>query len=286
VRRLERIEAILAQAGHCVTAVPTAAPGAAASLAREKIATAADLIIACGGDGTINEIAQGMVGSPVPLAILPAGTANVLANEMGLGSGLESAARSLATWEPHRIAAGRICNSEGASRYFLMMAGVGLDARIVFDLNAALKRRWGKLAYWMAGLTQLGRPLEQFEVEIDGRTYRAGFALFARVRNYAGDLEIARRVTLLDDTFEVVLFEGRRPLRYLLYLGAVVTHRLYGLRGITMLRARSARFLAPAGQQAHIQVDGEYIGTLPGEVEFVPGAITLLIPPTYAARGS
>lgn len=253
-------------------------------MAKDAIAAGADLILACGGDGTINEVAEGMIGSHVPLAILPGGTANVLATELGVGSGLDRAASRLATCIPKRVSAGRIRARNACERHFLLMAGVGLDAYIVYKMSAELKRRWGKLAYWIGGFGQLTRELEEFDVDTDGKRTRASFALVTKVRNYGGDLEIAREVTMLDDTFEMVLFEGSESLRYLRYFTGVVANRLPGMEGVTIVRAHCARFTAPMDSQVYVQVDGEFAGRLPSEVEIVPNALTLLMPPEYATR--
>jgi diacylglycerol kinase (ATP) len=277
-RLIRRVLKTLARVGHQATAAPTPGPAAAAGLARDSIAAGADLIAVLGGDGTINEVAEGMVGSRVPLGILPGGTANVLACELGLAGKPERVAERLADLEPRRIAMGRVHCAGASPRHFLAMAGVGLDAHIVYELSADAKKRWGKLAYWAGGLSQLGRTLEEFDVEIDGHTYRSSFALFTKVRNYGGDLEIARRVNILDDQFEVVLFAGANPGRYLKYLTGVAVNRLDGMSGVTILRASKACLRAEAGVQVHVQIDGEYAGQLPAQLEIVKDALTLLIP--------
>lgn len=281
---IRRAEEILTRSGTRVQVAPTPGPNAAAAVSKDAIAAGADLILACGGDGTINEVAEGMIGSDVPLAILPGGTANVLANEIGIGSRLEHAAKELFGLVPRRVSAGRFRARDASARHFLLMAGVGLDAYIVYKMSADLKKRWGKLAYWIGGFSQLTRDLEEFDVDLDGRRTRASFALVTKVRNYGGDLEIARNVTMLDDTFEMVLFEGNQSLRYLKYFTGVVANRLPGMEGVTIVRARCARFTAPMDSQVYVQVDGEYAGRLPSEVEIVPNALTLLMPPQYAAR--
>ena len=277
-RLVEGVLNALARAGHQVTVQPTTAPNVATGLARHSVAAGADLIVVLGGDGTINEVAEGMIGSRIPLGILPGGTANVLACELGLTGKPESVAGRLAELEPRRIAVGRVHCAGVDPRHFLAMAGVGLDAHIVYGMSAGAKKRWGKLAYWAGGFSQLTRTLEVFDVEIEGRTYRSSFALLTKVRNYGGDLEIARRVSILDDQFEVVLFAGSSPGRYLKYLTGVAANRLEGMSGVTILRARKACFRAEAGERVHVQIDGEYAGQLPGLVEIAPDALTLLIP--------
>jgi diacylglycerol kinase (ATP) len=278
---IERVLQALTRAGHRVSAKRTPGPGEAAAIARDSIVAGADLILAFGGDGTINEVAEGVIGSRTPLGILPGGTANVVSYELKLGSSPVKVASRLADYRPERISVGRL-KSEGAkTRHFLAMAGVGLDAHIVYRMSAGLERRWGKLAYWIGGFSQLARELEEFDVEIEGRTYRCSFALITKVRNYGGNFEIARRVSIVDDQFEVVLFAGSRGTRYLKYLAGVALNRLYGMSGVTILRAREVTFRAMRDDRVYIQIDGEYAGRLPGKVEVVPDALTLLIPASY-----
>ena len=190
---IHRATEILTRDGHHVTAAPTTGPNTAGALAREHIERGADLIIVAGGDGTINETAEGMIGTGVPLAILPGGTANVLAMEMKLGGNLLRVAGRLGELRPKRISVGHITCDEGrTSRHFLLMAGIGLDAHVVHNVNPGLKSRTGKFAYWVAGWSLLGKRLAEFDVEIDGQTRRCSFALLTKVRNYGGDFEIAR----------------------------------------------------------------------------------------------
>ena len=268
-----------------VESLPTEGPGTAGAIARRAIDRGSDLILVAGGDGTINEVANGMVHSEVPLGVLPAGTANVLATELGLGKTMERAAESLAHSVKERVAMGLISSGTDASRrYFLMMTGAGLDADIVYHLHLPLKDALGKAAYWIGGFSKLGQRLPEFTVEANGRQYRPSFALASRVRNYGGDLEIAPTISLLDDEFELVLFEGESSFRYLKYMLGVMTRRLRGLRGVTILRTRQASFSAAATGSVHLQVDGEYSGAAPASVEIVPNALTLLVPPGFRAR--
>src|SRR5262249_50402345 len=123
---IERLANILRKSGHQLTVAPTTGPATAGAIAREHIARGADLIIAAGGDGTITEVAGGVVHSPAALAILPLGTANCLAVEMGLPRKPEDAAEALETCRPRRIAAGLMeCDNGRIQRHFLLMAGAG-----------------------------------------------------------------------------------------------------------------------------------------------------------------
>jgi len=279
---LDRAIRILEANGHTVTVAPTTGPGTAGSIARQHIARGAGLIVAAGGDGTINEIVEGMVNTSVPLAILPGGTANVLATEMKLGGKLDRAAELLEECLPQRIPVGRLtCDGGRVTRHFLLMAGIGLDAHIVNHVDGALKARIGKLAYWVAGWSLLGKRLVQFHVDLNGHRRECSFALIAKVRNYGGDFEIARSVTLLDEEFEVVLLEGRTTLRYVKYFAGMALNRLAGMKGATVLRSGRVTITGPDDAHTYVQIDGEFAGRLPAEVRIVPGALTLLMPPEY-----
>jgi diacylglycerol kinase family enzyme len=255
----------------------TDAAGHATELARDAVKQGSDLVLVLGGDGTVNEVANGLAYSGVPLGVLPAGTANVMAMELGLGSHLGPAIERLAQCQPRRVAMGRIIAGDDAPRYFLCMAGAGLDAKVVILTNAALKDRTGKFAYWVAGLAQFFGSLEQLDVRILGQTHRCGFLLASRVRNYGGDLEIASGASLLRADFEVVLFEGSNPLRYAAYMTAVLLRQVQKMSGVRTLSAPCIEIVTPA----HLQIDGEYAGHRVARVETAPEALTLLVPATY-----
>ena len=160
-----------------MTVAPTTGPATAGAIAHDYIARGADLILAVRRRlGTINEVAEGMIQSSVPLGILPAGTANVLAMEMRMGARLLRAAEALEQAAPRRISVGHLsCDGGRRSRYFLLMAGVGLDAHVVYHVSGPLKAKTGKFAYWVAGWSLLGRRLTQMEMEVDGHKRTCSF---------------------------------------------------------------------------------------------------------------
>jgi diacylglycerol kinase family enzyme len=254
---------------------PTTGPGTAGGLAASHIQNGADLILAFGGDGTVNEIAAGMVGSTVPLAVLPGGTANVFSIETKGGTNAVRSAKKLAERVPHRIAVGRLQTAgDGATtRHFLAMTGAGLDASIVHSVNPKLKRSTGKFAYWVAGFGRFLRPLQRVTLAGNGRVL--GFVLVSRVRNYGGDLEIAKSASLLRDEFEVVTFTGTNPLVYAFYFLGVLLRIHFALPGIRVSKATHLELPEPG---AWIQADGELVGQTPASVEIVPDALTVLLP--------
>jgi YegS/Rv2252/BmrU family lipid kinase len=280
---LQRTIEVLAARGHRVTPVPTTGPRTAAAIARDCIARGADLILSAGGDGTVNEVLNGMVQSHVPLAVLPAGTANVLAVELEIGKRLIRAAEQLHTFVPERISVGLLQN-ELEERHFILMAGAGLDALVIYHIDAKVKKALGKVAYWVAGFSTFGRPLPHFDVTADGHTSQCSFALASRVRNYGGDLWIARNASLFSDEFELVLFEGTNTAPYVKYLIGIVTNRLARMKGVSVRRARSIEVECASGPGIYIQVDGEYAGRLPARLSIVPKSLTLLIPPSVREK--
>ena len=269
--------------GAEVEIAATDGPRSAGAMAGRAIAGGSDLIVVAGGDGTINEATEGITGSDVPLGILPAGTANVLACEMRVSKNLGKEAAALLHYPAQRISSGRVFSRDEAPRQFLLMAGAGLDASIVYSLNYSLKRQLGKVAYWLAGFSQFGRTFPEFDVRVGTQEHRASFALISKVRNYGGDLEIARQVTLLDDEFEVVLFHGKQSWRYVKYLAGVALRRHAGMKGVTVLRARELELAHAGDDRVYLQVDGEFAGQLPARVEIVPSSLNLLVPPGYAS---
>ena len=172
----------------CTTALrPTRRAGDGEVLAREVCPDDGDLVIAAGGDGTINEVVNGLLatrpnGGALPLAILPLGTANVLANELGLDSTPDTLARAIASGPIQPIALGR-----AGQRYFVSMAGVGFDAHVVASVNLDLKRRIGKAAYVLESLRQLATfPFPGYRLSIDGHKRVVASAIVTRGRYYGG----------------------------------------------------------------------------------------------------
>jgi diacylglycerol kinase (ATP) len=276
---LQRSTGLLSRRGIQATLIETRGPGTASEQARQAIDAGCELIIAAGGDGTINEVANGMLYANVPLAILPGGTANVLAREMRIPIDLERAAAQVPNLQPCRISVGTARINGAAPRCFLCMAGAGLDAEIVSRIHPGLKMRAGKLAYYAHGLVQVFRPLREFAVVVDGIEHRASFALISRVRNYGGDLEIACGASLLRDDFQVVLFRGTESVRYLRYLLGVALKRVESMRGCTVVRGQSVICEQPTGaDRVYVQVDGELAGLLPASAGILPDALTLLMP--------
>jgi YegS/Rv2252/BmrU family lipid kinase len=282
--RLDQAVHTLQNAGARVELFATHAPQVAGELACKAVDAGCDLILAAGGDGTINEVVNGIAGSNVLFGVLPGGTANVLANEIGFANRPDRAAKQLLDAIPVRIALGSLERDAQPRRYFVLMAGVGLDARIVYELDLELKGKLGKLAYWHGGFRQFGRPVPRFHLTVNGSQYCASFALITRVRNYGGDFEIARQIRLTDSDFEIVVFQNHQWQDYLRFFGAVMTNRLHSTAGVVLTRATRVEVNGPEDQRIYIQTDGEALGILPATIGIVPDALTLLMPKRYVGE--
>lgn len=263
---------LLRRRGVSVEARATAAPGDATRLSREALEAGADMIVVHGGDGTVNEAMQPLVGSETPLAVWPGGTANVLAREVGLPWNLERVADMIAAGRTRRVSVGR-----AGDRYFLLMAGVGLDAALVRAVNPTLKRLTGQGAFWIAALQQFLRwQPRRFFVEVEGQRYGATFALLANAAYYAGRMRIAPQASMESDHLDLCLVDWTDRWRFVRHARAGFTGTLPGLPGVTYLQVRRATALG--NDLVWVQVDGELLGQLPMTFACVPAALTLIVP--------
>src|SRR5215467_5340623 len=187
----------------------TKGPGDAAEIAAQAARNGSTDVIVAGGDGTINEAIQGMVGTRARLGILPRGTANVLARELGLPMNVNEAITIAAKGNGKRIHFGvAIDEATNTRRHFVLMAGIGLDASVVRRVQPSLKKRIGKGAFWLSGLSHLAmwdpRP---FNLEIAGYNYTATFAAIGKGARYGGDLMITPRARLDEPEFEICIID-------------------------------------------------------------------------------
>src|SRR6202162_2720575 len=187
---------------------PTDAPGHATEIVRSFLPSGLDVVVVCGGDGTISETARGLAGTAgpaVPLAILAGGTSNVLARELSIPLDLEDAIALLFDGVPRRV---RLLLAN--ERSFLLWAGVGLDARIMGRMLPLLKRWLGRTGIFVTVATEFFRyEFPRLEVTVDGVRYEATFAVVCHARRYAGDWIIAPEASLDSDEMDVLLFFGR-----------------------------------------------------------------------------
>jgi YegS/Rv2252/BmrU family lipid kinase len=255
----------------------TSGPGDAAEIAAHAAHNGSTDVIVAGGDGTINEAIQGMVGSKARLGILPRGTANVLARELGLPMNVDEAITVAAQGKSRRIHFGvAIDETTNERRHFVLMAGIGLDASVVRRVQPSLKRRIGKGAFWLSGLSHLAtwnpRP---FKLEIDGQNYGATFAAIGKAAHYGGDLMITPRARLDEPEFEVCIIETFSRVQYLHLLSYAMREGMPDdKKGVRFIKTSQVRAVGDAA----VQVDGEVIGHLPMRFEISPHSLEVIVP--------
>jgi len=276
-RSIEELAAQLEAVGVNVDLKLTSCPGEATEFAARAARNGTDDVIVAGGDGTINEAIQGLAGTDVRLAIIPRGTANVLARELGLPLDNERAIAVAAQGKSRKIYLGLAVNeASNESRHFVLMAGIGLDASVVGRVQPSLKKRIGKGAFWISGFSHLANwNPSPFTLEIEGRSYRGTFAAIGKGARYGGDLLITPGARLDQPEFEICIIQTTSRLRYLHLLS-------YAMRNgmprdnpeVTFVKAVSVRALG----DAPVQVDGELLGALPMRFEIAPHSLEVIVP--------
>jgi diacylglycerol kinase (ATP) len=289
---VEAALSVLRKAGVEASAAPTRAASDATDQTRQAIAAGCDTIFACGGDGTIHDVLQGLVGTNAALAIIPLGTANSLAHDLGLPLSPVDAARAALTAKPRRIAVGQVSyqdfNGNRATRYFTVLVGIGVDAHLFYKLAPLAKQRFGMAAYCAkATRLWLTYKMESFEVEIreenKSRKAEVSQLLAVRIRDFGGVLrQLAPGASLDRDDLRLVLFHTRSRAAYLRYVLRGLFATNWNVPGIELLHGKAAisRDTASSDPKSRIfvEADGELLGTLPAEISVLRDALNLLTP--------
>jgi diacylglycerol kinase (ATP) len=297
-RELESALAVLREGGVEAELVPTESKYHAGDEARLALESGCDTIFACGGDGTIHNIAQVVANSPAALAVLPLGTANALAHDLNIPLKIVAAAKASLHYTARRIALGRVgctdLKGNPKTRYFVVAAGIGVDAHLFYKLHSGIKQRMGMAAYyakaWNLWLTY---PMTRFVAEYNetgsevARRAEVTELLAVRIRQFGGVVqELAPGASLDRDDMRLVCCRTGSRLAYLAY----VTRGLLGMRwavpGIDLAYSTrvACQYREPGAigselRKIYVEADGELLGTLPVEITVVPNALSLLAPP-------
>jgi YegS/Rv2252/BmrU family lipid kinase len=289
---IEQVLAVLRNQGIEATALATSAPGSAGEQIRGAVLQGADTILACGGDGTIHEALQVLVGTPVALGVVPMGTANALACDLGLPIAPVKAVEMLLHAAPVQVPVGRVTyrdvNGAECSRYFIVAAGIGADAHLMYRLDARLKRRFGYALYVVEALRiWLCHSFPYFEARIyaadesNPEWQKISQLLAVRIRDFGGILHhLIPGAGLRNRTHSLVAFRTRSRWRYLLFSLAVLFGRQGNSSAVKMQKATTVECRALSGSKSHIYVeaDGELLGGLPVKIEIADETLTLLMP--------
>ena len=284
-RLLDQARHIFASRGIDADLAETTGPGHATEIAARAAAERRGLVIACGGDGTLNEIVNGLAahqnGHRVPLALLPGGTANILAKELDLPWDIPKAAQKLVHGTVKEIALGLATPLEQPEKkkYFLSVAGAGPDGMIVYSIDLGLKSRVGILAYWWEGLREAFRyKFPHFRVVSGDHKIDASLVIVGRTQNYGGPFKITTEADLFEDHFEILTLATRSGLRYLSYLPSLWLGKLRGTEGVEFFKSDSVVCEPLDSNPIYAQIDGEPLARLPVEFRIIPRALKLLVP--------
>ena len=282
-------------AGYETELITIAGAGTATEQTREITERGCDVLFACGGDGTVHEVLQSLVATKAPTAmgIIPLGTGNVVANNLGLPKASPDAASLQVNYLPRRIAAGcmqtTFTGGQTTSRYFLAAAGLGMHARMIEEAHSKLKSRSGMMAYYRSGFRLMFlEPVAGFDVNLtlpDGsvQSHRSYELLAVKVALFSGIVKRWRPGSSLEDPIMRFLLV-KSPSRAGIFAGTprCIIGGSPKLRGVEIIPATRAvcRPLSSTATSAIIsQADGESLGTLPAEITTVDDAFALLMPP-------
>jgi YegS/Rv2252/BmrU family lipid kinase len=276
-KKIARASYYLQSKGYTVESLFSDKKGDAEALAHSAIQRSPSLIIAAGGDGTFNEVINGIAGSEIPMAILPLGTTNVLAKELGIPENVERSMDIAIKGIPRVVSLGKITLHQGSlkTRYFCMMAGIGFDAMTVFGLNKTFKKISGKGAHFYSGMKVLSRfrPAE-VTFTIGEKSYRGYSAVIGKGAKYGGHIKVTPDARLTDPNLYICIFKGKKRSDIFRYVMGVLTKSHLSFKDIEYRMAQKIQ----VDGSAHVQIDGDYLGMTPAIIETAPVTVRLIYP--------
>ncbi len=276
-RDVPLIFAALRGLGYEVEEMQTQEAGDASRLAREAVSAGFDIVAAVGGDGTVNETINGLAGSDTPLAIIPTGTVNVLAMELGIPLEPPDAVKLLGADAGH---VSWIDLGLAGDRYFGLMAGVGMDAAVVAAINPTMKKALKEAAFAVQGLaTYLTHDDPLIRVTTDERTVEGYFAVFGNSSNYGGAFGITPLADMRDGLLDVCVLKDKSLVSTIWYWTAALINAHIKHPKVEYFRTERAQIeTVESGKEVLVQTDGEVAGKLPMECLIVPRALRVVVP--------
>lgn len=272
----ERIDRALRKHGISCEILRTEKAGDASALARRVAGEGCELVIAAGGDGTVNEVVNGLVGTGVTLGILPLGTVNVLARDFGISLDPKKAIRTLAGGIIKNIDLG--CAN---GRYFTIMAGCGFDAEVVANVLQPIKDLIGGSAYVLKSLETLAKYLATDVVlEMPDETYstKAFLIVIANVSTYSYNMKITPHASHDNGLLDICVFE--RPIMdrigFMHQLADVFVNRHLYHRAVQYFR--TTKVTVKSDPEIMVQLDGDSFGTTPVEISIIPRILPVIVP--------
>jgi YegS/Rv2252/BmrU family lipid kinase len=270
--KFDRTIAELRELGCAVKITETRAPGHAEAIAQDASAREIDIVAAAGGDGTINEVANGLKGRNLALGVIPLGTANVVADELGLNRSPSKVAHALAYGSIKPIHVGVV-----NGRRFIMMAGIGFDAHVVRKISLPLKKNLGPVAYiWQATCQAFSESFTQRDMVIDGVQHRAVSIVACNGRRYGGPFLAAPDGSLEEATFHIVLMKGRGWFSIARYGLGLVLGRISMWSDVSVVKGKD--MVIEGGEGGPVQADGDIVAALPAHIFIDPEPVHLIYP--------
>ena len=260
--KLAKLNKIIAELNknNTVTLFETTAAGDATNIARTESARF-DIVVAAGGDGTINEVVNG-IDPGTPLAIIPMGTANIVAIEAGISNNSKVICAAIKQGKTKRAYVSTINNKK-----FILMAGIGYDAKVVNNINPKLKKVFGKLIFALEGLKQFFK-LKEFNITItsNNQTHHANWVLITNAKYYAGPHSITKRTNIFNEDLVCYLFQDLTKLSFLYNLFLII---FFGdlSKSKKIKTIHSSSFDISSQHTTPIQCDGEPFGHLPATIQ-------------------
>jgi diacylglycerol kinase (ATP) len=274
---LDRVANLWRDRGWQVQIAATTASGDATVKAQQAAASGYNVVIAAGGDGTVNEVMNGLVGTNTALGTLPLGTVNIWAREMGLPMDLLKAAESLTKSELAQIDVGM-----AGDRYFLLMAGIGFDAAVTATVSASEKKLLGAIAYIKQAI-QVAWSFRgvRLKLKIDGKKVR-GKILMVVIGNsqlYGGVVKFTANATIDDGLLDVCVIKGRGMLSAPRRLISIFARHYNRDPQVKYYQAKQIEIRGKRGKDLPVQIDGDYLSTTPMSFRVVPSSLWILVPP-------
>lgn len=274
--RKTAISEALARHGYICQFVATTEERGAEALARDALEEGVDLVAVSGGDGTVMGALSALVGTDVPVAVLPAGTGNLLSVNLGIPTTVPDAVEVALSGSAYELDLART----GEGRYFAIMGGIGMDGQIIEEADRASKDRFGVLAYFLATARNLSRSRTSVRISLDGGVplrRRAKSVLIANMGGMTGGLEAMPTASPEDGLLDIGIIRTQSPLQWLRLLGYMLLGRAQDDPGLEVHQARRVRIQVRAPEP--VQFDGEEGGrTRDLFVEVVPRAVRVLVP--------
>lgn len=252
---------------------PTNGRGQGIRLAEQAVHDGYGVVIAAGGDGTINEVVNGIAGWPVTLGILPTGTMNVFAYELGLP--LEQLRKCWEVIEDGHVA--EIDLARANDQFFVQLAGVGLDARAVEATDLTIRRTIGPLSYVLAALQIISSPPPRLQIACaDGRQFEASFALIGNGRHYGGPFPVFSQAQNNDGRLDLLMFRNQGYLHIVRYLQGILAGKPEQMPDVEYLQVPALSVVSD--QDTPVEVDGEVSLRTPVRFELAPKRLRVLVP--------